>query len=61
MEKDITLTCDEICAIHLALQDKIMSTENYFKTSDYPMSEQAKCRVKAWKELITKIENAKWK
>lgn len=61
MEKNITLTSDEVCIIHLALQDKIMNTEAAFKTSSYPMSEQTKRRIKAWKELITKIENAKWK
>lgn len=61
MKKDITLTSDEICTIHLALQDKIMNTEATARTSGYPMSEQTKRRIESWEALINKIEAAKWK
>lgn len=61
MEKNITLTSDEVCAITLALQDKIMNTKSAFKTSGYSMSEQTKRRLQAWKNLITKINETKWK
>lgn len=47
MEKNVTLTTDEICIITLALHDKVMNIEASFKVNGIPMSEQARRRLDA--------------
>lgn len=55
MEKNVTLTTDEICIITLALHDKVMNIEASFKANGIPMSEQIKRRLKAIELLKKKM------
>lgn len=55
MEKNVTLTTDEISTIILALHDKVMNIEASFKANGIPMSEQTKRRLEAIELLKKKM------
>ncbi len=55
MEKNITLTTEEISSIILALQDKAMNIRTSFKVCGIQMSEQSKRRLEAIELLAKKM------
>lgn len=55
MEKNVTLTTEEICNIILVLQDKAMNIKAYSKVNNETMSEQTKHRLDAIESLAKKM------